>query len=234
MTDRGCADFHLASAELALGVLPVEERGPALAHLAGCGDCRTRLRGDVAVSDGLLGLFPAHEPPIGFEQRVAARIGDDVPQRRRPRVAVAAAVVALAMAAGAVGGGLVTSGLLGTSGSGGSGGSGGAGREGPGVPAAALLDAPLLSGGKQVGEVYAYAGSPPWVYMAVDLAHGESVSCQLLRRDGSAVTIGTFRVAAGRGYWGAPSPVSSATLAGARILAADGTVLASASFSGGR
>lgn len=252
MTDRACADFRTASAELALGVLPADERGRAIAHLDGCRDCRDYLQRSTQVGDGLLTLFPANEPPIGFEQRVAARIGVRARREHRPssarfgdrrwlRFGLAAAAVAVVFGLGGLLGGL----LLGRTQPAGGGGAAaappaasstadppGSGRS---TAAGALVDAPLLVGGRQVGEVYAYGGSPAWVYMGVDLGRGgETVSCQLVRRDGGTVTAGSFGLAGGRGYWGAPSPVSPAMLAGARIVAADGAVLATADFDGGR
>lgn len=259
--EAGCVRFRAVSAEFALGVLPAEERDHAMAHLDACAACRAYQRADTAVADGLLALYPANEPSIGFEQRVAARIGQ---RNRKPprtlrrsqgtlrrsqdrsgtqrwgwlagqgRLALAAAAV-LVFALGALAGGL----LMGRAPLGG--GPPAAGPPAASVPplrpstvASGLLDAPLLAEGRPVGEVYAYAGSPAWVYMSVDLGRGgDPLSCQLLRRDGTSITIGSFPVTAGRGYWGAPSPVLPDTLAGARVLAADGTLLATATFDRG-
>ncbi|MEV6328610.1 hypothetical protein [Streptomyces sp. NPDC051909] len=111
------------------------------------------------------------------------------------------------------------------------------------APGPRVLEAELLGeGGSPVGRIYAHpadgAGVNGWVYMSVDLgdraaAAGDGpVRCVLVRADGSAVPVGSFPVRDGYGYWGAPAPVDPATLAGARLVAGDGTVLATARFSG--
>jgi hypothetical protein len=57
------------------------------------------------------------------------------------------------------------------------------------------------------------------------------VGCRLERTDGTSVHLGEFSLDdTGRGYWGAPTPVDPATVSGARLLAADGSVLATAHF----
>jgi anti-sigma factor RsiW len=103
MTEPSCGRVRELAAELALGVLPGDERAAALDHLAGCPDCRKLVRELTGIGDDLLGLVPGVEPPVGFEDRVLARIQ---PRRRRPRprrwlpIAIAAAVAALVFGLG--------------------------------------------------------------------------------------------------------------------------------------
>ena len=68
--------------------------------------------------------------------------------------------------------------------------------------------------------------------MSVDLESGNgTVTCQVVGKDGRVTTIGSFRLADGYGAWGSPDPGYLGTLAGARLVSADGTVLATATFS---
>lgn len=98
---------------------------------------------------------------------------------------------------------------------------------------APLLQAALRAGGHEVGRIFAYPGTPGWVYMSLDLeggAAGGGVRCVLTRADGSTVAVGSFTLRGGYGSWGAPAPVDPSTLTGAQVLAPDGTVLATARF----
>jgi hypothetical protein len=76
-----------------------------------------------------------------------------------------------------------------------------------------------------------YNGDPRWMYMSVDMESGnETVICQLISSDGRVTTVGSFRVDNGYGSWGSPAWVGVGTPVGARLVATDGTVLASATF----
>ena len=95
----------------------------------------------------------------------------------------------------------------------------------------ALLSAPLTTDGRVVGHIYAATATPSWVYMGIDTDHGTgTVSCQLQQRNGHLTTLGTFDVKEGYGTWGAPSPIDPTSVVAARVVAADGTVLATAAF----
>jgi hypothetical protein len=99
-----CAQVRELVPELAAGVAPGDARGAALAHIAGCAQCREELAATAAVVDDLLLLTPSHEPSPGFESRVLAAL--DQPKRRPVRRVVllaAAVVVAAALAAGIAG-----------------------------------------------------------------------------------------------------------------------------------
>jgi hypothetical protein len=82
-----------------------------------------------------------------------------------------------------------------------------------------------------VGDVFLYSGKERWLYMTVDLGGGnEPVTCQVIATDGQVTTIGVFHLSGGYGGWGSPDPGNSGTIKGARLVDADGTVLATASF----
>jgi len=239
-----CAEFGDVAAELALGVLTGRERADALAHLDHCDACREHVRQLTATGEQLLGLLPAVEPPPGFESRVMERLGFAEPAQRpvrhrherargragtkrtfgiirggtgpsRPaRRVLAAAAVVVAVFVSALGGwGLHAA----TSPS----------------PKPALSTAALLSADHEnAGEVFLFNGSPRWMYMSVDLDNSGNgtVTCQLISADGQVTNVGSFRLSDGYGSWGSPSWVGDGTPVGARLLAANGTVLATASF----
>ncbi|WP_330302283.1 MULTISPECIES: hypothetical protein [unclassified Streptomyces] len=240
-SDVTCEKLREVGAELALGVLPGRERACAVAHLEGCADCREYIEQLTLVGDGLIGLLPGSEPPVGFETRVAQALtqgapvheghaharGSAVPRKRlrgpvRLRVASAAAALVVAVGFGGWAAGTAIESVV-------------AG------PSATSTDTDLLSGdltsavapGKSVGEVYAHADPEGWVYMTIDLTHAGTPSsgkvvCLLERKDGTTVPVGTFTLHEGSGSWGGPASVDPSTLSGARVTAPDGTVLATA------
>lgn len=231
--DIGCAGLAAVAAELALGALTGHERAEALAHLDRCEACREKVSRLMVTSGELLELLPASEPPPGFEVRVlerlglaafgraivsqASRVGDlrrgrgrrpREPRRHRRPLAVAAAAV---VAAGPGGWGL------------------GAGLSPAGQ--AALSSAALVSPAhRAVGEIFAYGGSPRWVYVSVDLGPGNgAVVCELVGKGKHVTTVGSFTLTDGYGSWGSPNLADSSPR-GARLVAPDGTVLATATF----
>ncbi|MGW1028184.1 hypothetical protein ACWD4J_31600 [Streptomyces sp. NPDC002577] len=248
--DVTCETLQENGAELALGVLPGRERAEAVAHLDRCADCREYVEQLTLVGDGLIGLLPGSEPPVGFESRVAraltrASAGRDGPLAahglarvrrgfrwrgygsRRVRLRVAAAAAALALACGFGGWAVGTAVETWT-----------AAPSHPAESTSGLLWANVTGvgpGRPHAGEIFAYAGSPGWVYMSVDFAdagisYNGKVTCLLASKDGTNVKVGTFDVRDGYGYWGAPAPVDPSTLSHVRLISADGTVLAEAHF----
>jgi hypothetical protein len=110
-------------------------------------------------------------------------------------------------------------------------------RIGVGTPPSTSSAAPLTSANllsathSNVGNIFFYSGTPRWLYMYVDIGTGnESVTCQVVGADGQVSTIGSFRLADGYGAWGSPDPGNVGTLTGARLVSANGTVLATATF----
>jgi hypothetical protein len=229
LNSMSCAEFYDSAAELALGVLTGRERAEALAHLDHCEACREHVRQLTMTGEQMLGLLPTAEPPAGFETRVMDRLGLTVPapqplrhRRRRPtwghgfsprRVLAAAAVVV---------------GLLGAA-------VGGWGLHALTAPTASatLTSATLVAARDhdQVGQVFVFNGQPRWMYMSVDLEAGDdTVICQLVGADGHITTVGSFRLADGYGSWGSPAWTGDGAPVGARLVTANGTVLASGTF----
>lgn len=92
-----CEAFDDAVTDLALGHLSEPERSALLAHAGTCARCAVELADVVAVTDGLLELAPEIEPPIGFEQRVAAPAAGAGRRRRSPWLLAAAAAAVAAV-----------------------------------------------------------------------------------------------------------------------------------------
>lgn len=232
ISQMGCEEFASVAAELALGVLTGRERAQALAHLEHCDACREDVSQLTSAGEQLLALLPTSEPPPGFETRVMERIGLAAPApeperrsraRRRlprhwfrisgPRRLLAMAAVLAAIVAGGVGGwGLHSTGTQ--------------------VAGAPLRNAVFLSASHQsAGKVFVYDGNPRWVYMSVDVTSTTgNVICQVMGKDGRVTTVGTFWLDNGYGSWGAAVPAGTGLVTGARLLSAEGTVLATATF----
>jgi hypothetical protein len=222
INEMGCDDLAEVAAELAFGVVTGRERAQAIAHLDRCDACREHVRQLTFTGENLLGLLPGIEPPVGFEIRVMSRFGLAGQGRRRSwtrwmLAAVAGTVIAAACGLGGWG-------LRGTA---------------PAPPSTGstteftLHSAALITVSHHaVGKIFLYGGSPRWLYMTVDTGSGNgTVICQLEDRAGHIITIGSFRLNGGYGYWGSPEPVPAATVAGARLTAADGRIVATARFS---
>lgn len=228
-----CTLFAELAPDLALGLLAEPDRADALAHTRSCRSCREELTSLSSVVDELALLAPAVEPPVGFEQRVVGALTaaaetpapegvvlplQSAPPRRvrvRQRVLAAAAVVA-ALAVGLGAGWQI----------------GGRGASHP-PEAVPVVHGELADQGHPVGEIIAYGGSSPWLYMTVDVGHmNGAVEC-VLDVSGHRVAMGSFGVTDGLGYWSAPlrQPISGIT--GARLVQADGEVLATAVLSRG-
>jgi hypothetical protein len=238
-----CARLREAGAELALGILPARERAAAVAHLQNCPACRDHVRELAQTADGLAGLIPGREPPVGFEARVMERLGvrprgNDRPPptrwRRWRRLVLTTAAAATAFALG-LGGWALGDSVTDRA------------PAAPAVPATVpapvpkpantLLTADLTttgtSSGQYIGQAFAFTGPAPWVYMSVDaegLTAQGTVRCQIRRADGSTATVGHFTLTDGYAQWGGPYPASSSPVTGARLLAQDGSIMASATF----
>ncbi len=224
MSELSCQQCRELATELALDVLAGRERAGALAHLDRCISCRDTVSALTLTADRLVELVPDAAPPAGFEQRVMTALA--APSRRAPRWAMPAAAVLLALALG-VGGWIL-------------------GRSNPDVPppqsdaqtdakpgVRTVMFAPLTTGDRQVGQAYVYPGQPSWIYLSLDTDNDTingAVRCELVRRDGSTVPIGTFPLAKGYGAWGAPAVIDPATIATARLINSTGHTLATAQF----
>jgi len=237
LNEMECGGFADVRAELALGALTGRERAAALAHLGRCAECQENVRGLTMTGEDLLRLLPAREPPPGFETRVMERFflavlnlgaagrttltggrrrsgrepGEGQPGRAR-RV-LAAAAVTLAVAVSALGGW-------------------GIGAATSSAARSSLSSAALLSASRQpVGTIFFFGGSQQWLSMSVNVRSGTgTVTCQLVSQGGQVTTLGSFWLDAGYGAWASPGPVSRGQFTSARLVAADGTVLATASL----
>ncbi len=220
MIRLGCTELRELAAELALGVLPGDQRAAALAHLENCGECQVVVEELSDVADALLLLAPEADPPPGLADRVIAGLEPRRP-RRRHRIAVAAAAVVMVLGGGAA---VVAS------------------RADQGQPtsqapfalhAPGVRSAPFMAAaGEGVGgEVFAYAGTPSWLFMTVhDSDSGGSYTCELELRDGTILTIGTFQLHDGVGSWGRTVPVNVDQVRAVHLTRATGASAADASF----
>jgi hypothetical protein len=94
-----------------------------------------------------------------------------------------------------------------------------------------IRSASFISGNRTIGLVVAYGGAHPWVAMSFDTDLGDRrVTCELIERDGAVSTLGTYVLADGYGYWGAPIGVSPSAVSSVRLVDATGTTVAWARF----
>jgi anti-sigma factor RsiW len=210
MIEMTCSEVEAAATEYALDLLPPVEASAVSAHILQCPDCRNEIGELQELGDRLLDLVPDAEPPLGFDKNVLARVAPG-PASRHNRFrnigAVAAALIAAAVSMAA----LLSGGHHST---------------------APELTGAFRQGGRQVGSVYV-SGRPAWVSMTITQADTSGpVTCQLLVRDGTVLTLGKFSLVDGHGSWSAPDPEAVTELTGARLIGPSGQVIATASFAG--
>jgi Putative zinc-finger len=191
-----CAEARELFPELAAGVAAGDERARALGHLSGCPACRREFAGTAEVVDELLWLVPEHDPPAGFESSVLSRLTPAAPRRRpRPRLLWAASIVAAAvLAAGAVWWQTADDRQLASN-----------YRQtltvahGHDLSAAPLL----VAGGAETGTVFAYQGSPSWIYVTFRSAPRQGRYDVLLQtKDGRRLALRSFTARPGGTAWG--------------------------------
>ena len=215
MVDIGCEVARESLAELALGTLRGEELRNVTSHVEHCKECRHEVTSMLPVASQLLELIPGTEPPLGFDRRVLAEVGQSGGVvrwmgRRRPLVMAAAAAAAVIFG---VSGWLV-----------------GAGSSGH-RPAHALLAAQFVRQGHDVGTIEVY-GKPLWLSVTVShIGTSGPVTCEIVRKDGSVTTMGTFDLVGESGKWSTPDLSGMANITQAQLLDAHGRVLAIARFS---
>lgn len=217
MTELTCQQCQEVAAEVALDVLPCHERAAALTHLEGCSTCQDAVSALTATADRLVELLPAAEPPAGFEQRVISALVPPAPRARRwwTPAAVAAALAAIALGAGGW--------VLGHSNT--------PTRTAAPISERTVMYAPLTTAQHQIGHAYVYPGTPSWIYLSVDSGTtSNTVNCEVVRQDGSAVRVGSFPVTRGHAAWGGPAPVDRGTVVTARLTDGHGATLATAHF----
>jgi len=220
MAEMTCSQLREISAELALGIADGHERAEALAHLEHCAECRKELRGLGEVVEALTELAPAAEPPAGFESRVLAALprarqagAAPVTPLRRGRAWLAAAAAAVVLAGGGFALGDVVTGN-------------------PGPARAQLLSAVFVEGHRDVGQVVLSPASEGWISVAVhSMVGSRRVRCELIESGGRRVTVGTFALDHGYGYWAAPLPSSWWSARSADLVTSGGRIVAVATLS---
>jgi anti-sigma factor RsiW len=224
MSEPTCDEIRDAAAEFALDILEPAERGAVAAHLLRCPACRQEVDAMVGVGARLIELVPGTEPPLGFDRRVLARVGQTRTHRgparamvrRPPRffAAVAAAAAAVALVFGSLGWF--------------------AGRNTHHSTDKVIAAAAFSQGGRHVGdvEVYMARDGSPWLSMTVQGAAGSpKVSCELIGTNGKHTTLGSFDLIDGSGSWGAPDPAGATGVAGVQLVGTDNhQVVATATF----
>ena len=212
----GCEQTREVAAELALGILDGEERAQALRHLAECAECRRAVEEYSAVTDELLTLAPAQQPPPGFESRVLARLAPPRPRRRlRPRlgrilVPVAAAAAAAAVAVGVILGATSDDRRLADQYR-----STLAAAHGSYFTAARLRDAANAPGGL----VYGYRGVSSWIYVGLYADHrSERYRVELVLNSGRRVPLPGLRLDPATASGGQAIPVDLRDVATVRVV----------------
>lgn len=201
----GCDRAQELAPEFVLGLLPGEERALVLGHLAECEACRAVAEQLAAAADALLLAAPEAEPPAGFESRALARMGSPSPARRwGSRAATLAAAVLLVV-------GIALGNLLPL------------GRRGGTEPVRTTPLAAVATGAH--GEVYTYAGDPPWLFMTVRGVADGTYTCRI-RVGGSRLAIGSLTVRDGQGAWGRVLEVDPGRITAVELVDGAGRVVA--------
>lgn len=206
---EACARVQELAPELALGLLSGEERARVLDHLVTCEACRSTAEQLAAAADALLLAAPEVEPPAGFESRTLARLGPSRPaRRRRGRAAVLAAAVVVAGIVGMAIGSLLRP----------------LGGHDHAEPVRSVHLA--VTSGHGSGEVYTYAGDPPWLFVTVRGVADGTYTCRIRVRGDQALEIGHLGVRDGQGAWGRALSVDPGRIAAVELVDAAGRVVA--------
>lgn len=229
-----CARYSGELAELALGIATGRERAEALGHVALCPKCQADMEQLSAAADSMLEVIPGVEPPLGFEVRLAERLGDGRAHQpvvkwwklRRPSLVFAGLLAVIALGAGLGAGWLVRGGPPAV------GGSAFGTEQGGRVTTRALVSA-----GHAIGYVTVYSNPGPgssgvtsWLYMSLDAGSWSgSATCEVRLANGSKVQLGTFWLENGYGAWGVALASGTGKISSAYVVSGK-AVLASASF----
>jgi len=211
MSGMTCDDVRTVAAELALDVLPADERARVLDHLDDCPVCRELVDGYVRASDSLLLALP--DAPVPSATAAAIRATKPVAQievRRRMRgrwMLAAAATVMLVVVAVAV---VAQDEPV---------------EDEPGEVAVGLVAAD----GDAVGTVTLEGGDDPWIWMAMAGVDDATYRCEVVFDDGTTAAIGRLTVIGGHGAWDAPIAFDLGDVSEVHVVAPDGTIVASAS-----
>jgi Putative zinc-finger len=210
-----CEDIQSLTAELALGIASGEDRARVLKHAATCRDCSKSLEQMTGVTDQLLLLAPAEEPPSGFEERVLAQIQPReirVPLRRRLFRPLVAAAVGAALASGVLVASFNNDVQLAS--------------EYRQALAAAngtrFAAVPLRDGaGVKRGSVSMYKGNPSWLVVALPAnAHVPVQGAEIVSRSGQRIPLDGFQLRSG--VWGGALPLPLEKVASVQLLGPGG------------
>jgi hypothetical protein len=224
MSDLSCGGVEAIAAELALGILPGDERADALRHLTTCPACRDRVDGLARVADQLLLTAPEEEPPIGFESRVLDRVAAERqpsvvrPIRRRRRWAMAVVAAAALVVAASVGAAVTRDNTH------------------PTTSAAARFTSVGFGGGTWTCRVAAFPGrgnQPTEIVVRLD-EPGEVTNWYTVEAEpvngGAPVRVGIVNVKKGQGTLVTTVPAGTGKVWGIRVLETGTTVRYRASF----
>jgi len=212
VTTMSCVEVEELAPELALGILPGDQRSRVLAHLDGCGSCRRLVKELSDAGDALLAMAPEIDPPAGFARRVTKGMrAGGARQGRRLRWVTAAAGVAFVVG--------LAIGLL-------------PGRLSGGGTVAVRTAAFVTGGGESLtGEVYARSSNPSWVFMTVEAGNSsDTYTCMLVLASGQRLPIGSFPMHGGSGSWGRAVNVSVGDIRSVVLLDASGDTAATATL----
>ena len=219
-----CIEFEQNVEALATGELTEPETNRLLSHAGGCPGCQAHLDAVSGLVDGLLQLTPRVEPPPGFESRVLERMhsGASAPSVRWRSFAVAAACIAALLGGIALGNRVLTGSHDSSSANANSNSSAGT------IIRSGTIAKP---DGSTLGSAQLVSGEHPFVLVTIDNPTNSNgdVWCELLLASGQSVTVGSwgYNDVAGK-VWAVgidPALLASVEM---RIVAADGTVLATA------
>jgi hypothetical protein len=201
------------AAELALGILPDDEAESARLHMRTCPQCAAEVASLTPVADRLLDLVPGTEPPLGFDRRVLASVSPaSVRKLQRLHFSRRFTILSAAAAAAIVFG---TMGWMAGRGS---------------TRHVERTAAELVSNGRSLGEVETY-GRPTWLTVSVHGLSGSGrVVCQVVYKNGTVATMGSFDLVKGSGSWSAPDPAGVSSASEARLVDSTGHVVAVARF----
>lgn len=185
MTDlAACAQVQDLIPDLACGVASDADREWANRHIAACANCRRAFDEASAVAGELLALVPERDPPPGFQAAVLSQLRPAV--RRSARLRAALLTAAAGLAAAAVAGGMVWRATLDDR----------ALADGYRKTLAAANGQYLLAqklyapDESEAGLVFAYQGSPSWIFITVPAPGPYEVG--LVSRTGVRQHLGTF------------------------------------------
>jgi hypothetical protein len=89
----------------------------------------------------------------------------------------------------------------------------------------------LTADNQVIGQIVAYRGHPSWVYMNIGGANYTGpITCMLHVQDGATVAVGNFGLNRGTGEFSRTIRVDIGQLRGAKLVAPNGSVVASATF----